>query len=310
LSNPSSHNIAFKVKTTVPTSYLVKPHNGYIPPKASIEINITMQPTEYNASTSPITDKFLVSAFPLNSEIDMAVLQDAARFNKLWAETSKAIMQNQKLSVGLNFENIRLSTSSPRKVHDISTTFGSSAESPKTSVHHPEELLSPVSPVTPSNSDKMFAGFETPKRSHFTSFRESVKLNNSSSPVELNNIQKLSLILKEVSIKEEEPIDEEQLALEKKRDGFQARIDELSGENVLLDKRIQTLIDVYKQQDNLQDELTKENEKLLLGLKDVKNKIFNPQGQVNIANKKAYDIWQVLAAVIIGLILGYLLGPN
>ncbi len=65
LSNPSSHNVAFKVKTTVPTSYLVKPHNGYLPPQSSIEINITMQPTEYNASMPPITDKFLVSAFPL-----------------------------------------------------------------------------------------------------------------------------------------------------------------------------------------------------------------------------------------------------
>jgi len=118
------------------------------------------------------------------------------------------------------------------------------------------------------------------------------------------------VILKEVPIEEEESVNEEQLALEKKRDGLQKTIDELSGENVLLDKRIQTLIDMYKQQDNLQDELTKEHEKLLLNLKDVKNKIFSPQQQVDIANKKTFDLWQLVAAVIIGLILGYLLGPN
>jgi len=305
LSNPSSHNVAFKVKTTVPTSYLVKPHNGYIPPNSSLEVNITMQPTEYTAQTPILNDKFLVSAFPLNSETDMAAIHDPARFNKLWTETSKAIIQNKKLSVGLNFENMRLSISSPKKSQE--STFDSS-ESPKTSVHKPEEVLSPVSPM--SSSGGLFAGFETPKRTHFGSFKESAKQNSVSS-FDLNMSQQKVVVLQEVSA-QEESIDEGQGALEKKGDQLQAKIDELIGENVLLDKRIQTVIDMYKQQDSLQEELTKENEQLLLNLKDVKNKVFNPQTAVetSLVNKKTFDLWNLLTIIIIGLILGYLLGPN
>jgi len=305
LSNPSSHNVAFKVKTTVPTSYLVKPHNGCIPPNSSLEVNITMQPTEYTAQTPILNDKFLVSAFPLNSETDMAAVHDPVRFNKLWAEVSKTIMQNKKLSVALNFENIRLSLSSPKKSQE--STFDSS-ESPKTSVNKPEEVLSPVSPM--SSSGGLFAGFETPKRTHFGSFKESAKQNSVSS-FDLNMSQQKVVVLQEVSVQEESG-DDVQNALEKKRDQLQGKIDELAGENVLLDKRIQTLIDMYKQQDSLQEELTKENEQLLLNLKDVKNKVFNPQHGVetSLMDKKTFDIWNLLTIIIIGLILGYLLGPN
>ena len=83
ITNITGQPIAFKVKTNVPVSYLVKPHLGIILPQRSVDISITMQPTDYNPQNAAISDRFLVNAVPLPSNIDLSTLSDQAQFTKI-----------------------------------------------------------------------------------------------------------------------------------------------------------------------------------------------------------------------------------
>lgn len=44
LSNPTEKNIAFKVKTTAPKRYCVRPNNGILLPGKSINVAVMLQP--------------------------------------------------------------------------------------------------------------------------------------------------------------------------------------------------------------------------------------------------------------------------
>lgn len=51
LSNPTDQRVAFKVKTTAPKKYCVKPSNGFVEPNSTRDVQVVMQPQrEYPAS--------------------------------------------------------------------------------------------------------------------------------------------------------------------------------------------------------------------------------------------------------------------
>eukprot|EP01024_Parvocaulis_polyphysoides_P012436 TRINITY_DN14496_c0_g1_i2.p3 TRINITY_DN14496_c0_g1~~TRINITY_DN14496_c0_g1_i2.p3 ORF type:complete len:265 (+),score=33.21 TRINITY_DN14496_c0_g1_i2:103-795(+) len=65
LYNPTSDRIAFKIKTTQPKRYSVRPSAGFVEPHANIEVKITMQSQkEYPADINNCKDKFLVQTIP------------------------------------------------------------------------------------------------------------------------------------------------------------------------------------------------------------------------------------------------------
>ncbi|BAS80147.1 Os02g0661900 [Oryza sativa Japonica Group] len=62
LTNKTDHHVAFKVKTTNPRKYSVRPTTGIVLPRGSCGITISMQPpkeipTDYNCK-----DKFLIQS--------------------------------------------------------------------------------------------------------------------------------------------------------------------------------------------------------------------------------------------------------
>jgi len=48
LSNPTERKICFKVKTTAPKRYCVRPNSGVVDPKAAVEVAVMLQPFEYD----------------------------------------------------------------------------------------------------------------------------------------------------------------------------------------------------------------------------------------------------------------------
>jgi len=48
LSNPTDRKICFKVKTTAPKRYCVRPNSGVVDPKAAVEVAVMLQPFEYD----------------------------------------------------------------------------------------------------------------------------------------------------------------------------------------------------------------------------------------------------------------------
>lgn len=86
ITNTSNGFVAFKVKTTAPKAYLVRPSSGTLKPKEQNQVQIIVQTGEYN-----VQDRFLVQAVPVQ---DGGPVQREA-FNNF----TKDQLQEQKLAV-------------------------------------------------------------------------------------------------------------------------------------------------------------------------------------------------------------------
>lgn len=77
LSNPTDKPIAFKVKTTAPKRYCVRPNNGIIVPGKSVSVAVMLQPLGEGANASAAIleknkHKFMIQSVFASSEIGNA----------------------------------------------------------------------------------------------------------------------------------------------------------------------------------------------------------------------------------------------
>eukprot|EP01055_Gregarina_sp_Pseudo9_P004419 Gregarina_sp_Pseudo_9__4418@NODE_457_length_2800_cov_122_591452_g433_i0_p2_GENE_NODE_457_length_2800_cov_122_591452_g433_i0NODE_457_length_2800_cov_122_591452_g433_i0_p2_ORF_typecomplete_len252_score38_45Motile_Sperm/PF00635_26/1_3e26Motile_Sperm/PF00635_26/5_8e02PapDlike/PF14874_6/0_00014HALZ/PF02183_18/0_16_NODE_457_length_2800_cov_122_591452_g433_i0124879 len=96
LDNPSENNVAFKIKTTAPKSYLVKPSSGVVQPRSRQEVNILLIPL-YEPPRDSSPDRFLVQS---------TVVPTAEPLSKEeWSDLSHAKdrLEERRLSVQLNW---------------------------------------------------------------------------------------------------------------------------------------------------------------------------------------------------------------
>ncbi len=110
ISNPSSvENVSFKVKTTRPMRYLVRPNQGVIAPNHTATVVVILQhrdcdellrldPSERQLSN----DKFLVQSVAVNAEFcDLLTTKSAKEvmddLTTLWSQVDKKLICNKKL---------------------------------------------------------------------------------------------------------------------------------------------------------------------------------------------------------------------
>eukprot|EP01053_Blabericola_migrator_P004991 Blabericola_migrator_1__4990@NODE_2593_length_2561_cov_173_171612_g1625_i0_p3_GENE_NODE_2593_length_2561_cov_173_171612_g1625_i0NODE_2593_length_2561_cov_173_171612_g1625_i0_p3_ORF_typecomplete_len180_score23_29Motile_Sperm/PF00635_26/1_4e26PapDlike/PF14874_6/0_0004DUF5001/PF16392_5/0_012ASH/PF15780_5/0_014PapD_N/PF00345_20/0_058TMEM131_like/PF12371_8/0_098DUF1081/PF06448_11/4_5e02DUF1081/PF06448_11/1_5Ice_nucleation/PF00818_17/0_75_NODE_2593_length_2561_cov_173_171612_g1625_i0100639 len=96
LENPSDTHVAFKIKTTAPKSYLVKPSSGVVPPNGRQQISILLIPL-YEPPRESTPDRFLVQS---------TVIANAEPLSKeAWADLAvmKEKLHEKRLSVHLNW---------------------------------------------------------------------------------------------------------------------------------------------------------------------------------------------------------------
>uniref|UniRef100_A0A7S1AGJ1 MSP domain-containing protein n=1 Tax=Noctiluca scintillans TaxID=2966 RepID=A0A7S1AGJ1_NOCSC len=91
LTNDSQVNVAFKVKTTAPKAYVVKPSYGTLRPRENQEVQIILQPQGQGADVSVSTHRFLVQAVPAPSSEEVPREQ--------WSNFATEIIQSTKLNV-------------------------------------------------------------------------------------------------------------------------------------------------------------------------------------------------------------------
>ena len=89
VSNVSSSAVAFKVKTTAPKNYLVKPSAGAIPASGSIDIKITLNKQTTDPSVN--NDRFLVQAVKSPNGKELT--------KEEWAAVDKSAIQELRLHV-------------------------------------------------------------------------------------------------------------------------------------------------------------------------------------------------------------------
>ncbi|OQE36210.1 hypothetical protein PENCOP_c012G07459 [Penicillium coprophilum] len=94
LSNPNAESVVFKVKTTAPKHYCVRPNSGHIEPGKTVEVQVLLQAMKEDpAADAKCKDKFLVQAVPVSRG-----LEDAS-VGQIFDQTPKADVVERKIRV-------------------------------------------------------------------------------------------------------------------------------------------------------------------------------------------------------------------
>lgn len=88
LTNPIAKPVAFKVKTTAPRHYCVKPNCGTVPPNESVNVGVMLQPFDHSSSDNK-RHKFMVQTI---------VVPDGQQdIESLWKSGGASAMMDSKL---------------------------------------------------------------------------------------------------------------------------------------------------------------------------------------------------------------------
>ncbi|XP_041059603.1 vesicle-associated membrane protein-associated protein B/C isoform X2 [Carcharodon carcharias] len=88
LSNPSDKNVCFKVKTTAPRRYCVRPNSGVIDAGTSINVSVMLQPFDYDPNEKS-KHKFMVQS--------MFAPADCQDMEAVWKEAKPDDLMDSKL---------------------------------------------------------------------------------------------------------------------------------------------------------------------------------------------------------------------
>jgi DNA-directed RNA polymerase I, II, and III subunit RPABC2 len=94
LKNPGEGTVAFKVKTTQPKSYIVRPSTGVLKSKEEQEVTIVLQGAETNPNEIA-SHRFLVQAAKVDDNKDVVSKEE-------WSTFSKDSIQEQRLNVSID----------------------------------------------------------------------------------------------------------------------------------------------------------------------------------------------------------------
>lgn len=97
IHNPNPHPVAFKVKTTAPKQYCVRPNSGRVEAGESIEVHVLLQPLQVEPPPhAKCKDKFLVQSAYISPDEELRTL------GEMWSQTektNKSAIHEQKLKV-------------------------------------------------------------------------------------------------------------------------------------------------------------------------------------------------------------------
>lgn len=88
LTNPTDKKICFKVKTTAPKRYCVRPNSGFVEPQGVVEVAVMLQPFEYDPKEKS-KHKFMVQT--------MFAPEGEADHETLWKEADQSAFMDSKL---------------------------------------------------------------------------------------------------------------------------------------------------------------------------------------------------------------------
>lgn len=108
--------MGFKIKTTVPTKYGVKPNFGTIEPGDKVIIKLVLLPNEY-CPLERIKHRFLVQ---------YVIFNDAGDFEKMWKECNRTLIREKKLRcIFNNKSNMTLPTITLGDNMEFQSIYGS-----------------------------------------------------------------------------------------------------------------------------------------------------------------------------------------
>jgi len=152
IKNPTGSRIAFKIKTTAPKRYCVKPNSGVLDPGQHMKVNVLLQPFNYDPNEKN-KHKFMVQYLYLKDEEIQLSVNDILN---MWKDVSPSRLLDLKLKCLFEFteaEQQKLSQKQPQtnennsKIDD-SSNLGS-VTAINTFTNNDSELAAPPVKVAP-----------------------------------------------------------------------------------------------------------------------------------------------------------------
>lgn len=103
LHNPTNKRVAFKVKTTAPRRYCVRPNSGIIDPDSTMSIQVLFQPGDANSLNDIPRHKFLVQAIVLNDNEDTT---NDTKWRDITTNQHERLMESKMRVLFPDLENI------------------------------------------------------------------------------------------------------------------------------------------------------------------------------------------------------------
>ncbi|TYH50371.1 hypothetical protein ES332_D10G202000v1 [Gossypium tomentosum] len=151
LTNKTDQYVAFKVKTTSPKKYCVRPNTGIVKPKSTYDFTVTMQAQRVAPPDLICKDKFLIQS----TVIPFGTAEEDITSDRFSKESGKHI-EEKKLKVFLTSPS-----NSPVLTAingDLKQDIGHETSSPRDKARHGVENIPPSQKVAED-----FMGFETAK---------------------------------------------------------------------------------------------------------------------------------------------------
>lgn len=152
IHNPHPHPVAFKVKTTAPKQYCVRPNSGRVESGENVKVEVLLQPlTTEPPPHAKCKDKFLVQSAYISPDEEMRTLAE------MWSQTEKtnksAIQEHKLRVVYLAAEDGAAANGIPEENEDAgeqsrideSAIFAPATSSPTAAING-NDIASPTSP--------------------------------------------------------------------------------------------------------------------------------------------------------------------
>ncbi|KHN16162.1 Vesicle-associated protein 2-2 [Glycine soja] len=132
LTNNTDHYVAFKVKTTSPKKYSVRPNVGVLAPKATCEFIVTMQAQREAPEDMVCKDKFLIQSTKVHAE---TTSEDVT--SSLFVKDGSKYIEENKLKVTL------ISPPNSPDLSPINGDFKNGLDHEKVQIYSKDEIQSP-----------------------------------------------------------------------------------------------------------------------------------------------------------------------
>ncbi|OOF97785.1 hypothetical protein ASPCADRAFT_504856 [Aspergillus carbonarius ITEM 5010] len=164
LKNENAEPVVFKVKTTAPKHYCVRPNSGRIDPGKNVDVQVLLQAMkEEPASDAKCKDKFLVQTVAVTRDMEFA------NVTSIFEKASKASLQERKIRVNwlpaddtpATEQAAETNGTMPEEEPPAYTSPSANFETPAAAVSKSANDTSPIPP--PDFSDKPKREVPTPR---------------------------------------------------------------------------------------------------------------------------------------------------
>ncbi|KAF6200510.1 hypothetical protein GE061_004953 [Apolygus lucorum] len=128
LNNPTDNHVLFKIKTTAPKKYCVRPNSGIVDPKGTVHVQVCLQPFTFDPNEKN-KHKFMVQTLLFNPQggIDAETAWKEAKPENLMDTKLKCVFELPSYEVG-STKKTSTTEATPVSVNDTSRYVGGDSE--------------------------------------------------------------------------------------------------------------------------------------------------------------------------------------